>query len=445
MKYKIISKLYLLAGLTIIPAGIGCYQPVIKPINVLFVVGGQHHDYDSEPATLAQRLTERGDLNIDLTADLTDLHPSNIERYQVLMFNTCHEDRIDDESRQAILEHVRAGKGLVALHCSLWSYQDWPQWAEMLGGLVLSHDKRAPLPLTVLDPSHEITLGQGRHLELKYDEPYLVDNFDPEAEVLIRTTQIHTDRQKNQRRSGPEPQVWIKQYGAGRVFVVTFGHDNQTLTDERFISLMHNGIRFSAKRLPPASHNTLTLSEKKDGYELLFNGKDLTGWSGTPENWSVENGELVGRAADLKHNIFLSYTRKQYADFILRFSAKLINHNSGVQFRSRQFPEHVVKGYQADAADKWWGSLYDEGTGRGVLVNGFKDKGEHVVIPDGWNQMTIKAVGTQITIRLNGLITAKYEEKDPSIPTSGIIALQLHRGPPMEVRFRDIKIRPLEK
>src|SRR5437016_4799433 len=100
-----------------------------------------------------------------------------------------------------------------------------------------------------------------------------------------------------------------------------------------------------------AAHpNTLTTQEKKEGYILLFNGRDLSGWDGAPALWSVNNGILTGSTEghDLQHNSFL-ISKGKYADFILKLDIKLRNHNSGIQFRSRAEPDWVVSGYQADA------------------------------------------------------------------------------------------------
>ena len=106
-------------------------------------------------------------------------------------------------------------------------------------------------------------------------------------------------------------------------------------------------------------------------------------------------------------------------------------------------PDYVVKGYQADAADKWWGCLYDEGTGRGLLAEANKGEVNKVVHIGGWNDMVVIAEGPRMRIWLNGLKTVDYTEADPDRPKHGVIALQLHRGPPMEVRYRDIRIRAL--
>jgi type 1 glutamine amidotransferase len=413
-------------------------------LRVLMITGGLHHDYPTLSPLLASRLTARGDMRVELATDLARVHPATLAEQDVLLFNTCHQGAMPPQLREEIPRLVRSGKGLVAMHCALWSYQDWPQWAEMVGGFAPGHDKYRTYSVTVLDAGHAITAGLGHQFEIT-DEPYYVDKRDPDAQVLARTTDVLKDP-IGQPREGREPQVWVKPYGKGRIASITFGHDDKSQSDERFITLLHNSIRWSARQVPDAPHNTLSKSEERAGFKLMFNGKDLTGWKADEKHWSVQDGELIGRTGkdDLKHNQFL-IADGEHGDFFLKFSVKLRNHNSGVQFRSRAFPEFVVKGYQADIADGWYGSLYEEGGARGILANGWKGKGEKAAVLDGWNEMTLRAEGPKIKITLNGVTTVEYEEKQPDLqPARGVIALQIHSGPPMEVRFRDIRIQPLK-
>lgn len=189
----------------------------------------------------------------------------------------------------------------------------------------------------------------------------------------------------------------------------------------------------------------LTKQEKKEGFKPLFNGKNLKGWDGDPRLWKVEpNGILVGSTDGVKidGNTFL-ITEREYSNFELRLQIKLRNHNSGVQFRSEKvMPGWVVKGLQADAAEKnWWGSIYDEKGKRGVIVNGWKGKAETIVKDKDWNDMIISCQGDQIRITINGMVTAELKD---STKLSGIIALQLHRGPDMRAEFRDIRIKELK-
>lgn len=113
------------------------------------------------------------------------------------------------------------------------------------------------------------------------------------------------------------------------------------------------------------------------GFRPLFDGKTLDGWAGDSRLWSVKDGAIVGstEGVTLDSNQFLIYRKSQFKDFILRAEVKLRNHNSGIQFRSEELPNYVVKGYQADMAeDNWWGGVYEERGTRGVMVNGWKGK-----------------------------------------------------------------------
>ncbi len=187
-----------------------------------------------------------------------------------------------------------------------------------------------------------------------------------------------------------------------------------------------------------------SLAGQEAGFQPLFDGKTLKGWDGDPRLWSVRDGAIVGstEGVSLTDNSFL-ISKAKYSDFILRAETKLRNHNSGIQFRSEALPNWVVRGLQADMAQgNWWGSIYDEKGKRGTIVNGWKGKGETVLRPNDWNDYEITCNGDLIQIKLNGLLTAELHDV-PESPRNGIIALQLHKGVPMEVQFRNIRIKQL--
>src|SRR5215471_5771870 len=183
----------------------------------------------------------------------------------------------------------------------------------------------------------------------------------------------------------------------------------------------------------------------EDGFKPLFNGKNLDGWDGDPRLWKAQDGMIVGSTEGnpLEYNSFL-ITRQSYGNFILRAQAKLRNHNSGIQFRSEEVPglKWAVRGYQADMAENnYWGCIYDERGKRGVMVNGWKDKAEKVVKLKDWNDIELLCDGDHINLKVNGLETADMHD---SARLSGIIALQLHKGPPMQVYFRKLEIKELK-
>ena len=185
-----------------------------------------------------------------------------------------------------------------------------------------------------------------------------------------------------------------------------------------------------------------TAAFAQEGFRPLFNGRNLDGWSGDPRLWSVRDGVIVGSTEGVKltHNEFL-ITKQSFGNFILKAECKLRNHNSGIQFRSEALPDWVVRGYQADmAADNYWGNIYEEKGTRGTIVDGWP-KARAVVHLKDWNEYEISCSGDHIQLKLNGVETADLHD---SARLSGIIALQLHAGPPMEAYFRNIRIKELK-
>lgn len=174
-------------------------------------------------------------------------------------------------------------------------------------------------------------------------------------------------------------------------------------------------------------------------FHALFNGKDLTGWV-TPADkslFTVEDGVIVGRTkGNLKKNEFL-VTDKPYGDFVLKAKVKFRNGNSGIQIRSKRADDGAVSGPQADVADGYWGLLYEE-RGRGILERYPEKKAAELVKKNDWNDFVITFKGKHLTIDFNGVRV--IDRKDPEFADSGIIALQVHVGPAMEVRFKDLMI-----
>lgn len=170
------------------------------------------------------------------------------------------------------------------------------------------------------------------------------------------------------------------------------------------------------------------------GEIAIFNGKDLSGWEGDPSAWSVEDGAIVGRGPQ-KKNQFLYYTQ-EVSDFRLILEVRLVpdHENSGVQFRSERLPDGHAKGYQADIGKGWWGKLYDE-HGRGLLV---KVDADAFVQAGEWNTYEILAVGNRIWTALNGKRCVDFTDPKPVL--KGRIALQIHSGGPLEVRFRNLRL-----
>lgn len=217
-------------------------------------------------------------------------------------------------------------------------------------------------------------------------------------------------------------------------------------------------------------------AESEEGFTPIFNGKDLTGWEGKAGYWSVEDGCLTGMTtADnpLTKSTYLFWRGGKVADFELRATYRFVGSfgNSGINFRSQELPDGDVKGYQADMVfgPTYTGVLFD--VKRPSSVREWKrqiltQQGQKVVIaedgskkvtelapsaglqklvkPHDWNEYTIVARGHEIILKVNGAVFAHVIDREKrDVPDEGLIALQLHRGPPMKVRFKSISIKRL--
>ena len=176
--------------------------------------------------------------------------------------------------------------------------------------------------------------------------------------------------------------------------------------------------------------------------ESLFNGKNLDGWNihGT-ELWYVENGLLICESGPDKGYGYLS-TKKFYDDFDLTLEFKQeANGNSGVFIRST-FEGTKVSGWQVEVAPPGndTGGVY-ESYGREWLIKPDKEK-DKVLKMGKWNKMRIRVVGNLIQSWLNG--TSMISLEDEMIGKGkGSIALQIHDGGGIKVRWRNLLVNEL--
>lgn len=202
----------------------------------------------------------------------------------------------------------------------------------------------------------------------------------------------------------------------------------------------------------------------QEGVKDIFNGKDLTGWKGKPEFWSVEDGAITGRTKkdQLKANTFLVW-EGQVADFELDLDYKIVDGNSGIQYRSKLIDpdQFIVGGYQADidASLTFAGINYEE-RGRGIIckrgkrttINAEGKLEEQEIAKDedlkkviklnDWNHYRVVAKGNHLSHYINGtLMSETIDNQTSKAAEKGILALQIHTGPPMVVQFKNLRLK----
>ena len=192
-----------------------------------------------------------------------------------------------------------------------------------------------------------------------------------------------------------------------------------------------------------STHLLLAASISAQNFKTIFNGKDLSGWknNGT-EKWYVDNKELVCESGPDKQYGYLS-TEKSYKNFELALSFKQeANGNSGVFIRS-SIEGTKINGWQVEVAPEnlHTGGIY-ESYGRGWLIQP-KAADEKWLKMGKWNTMKILVNGDEVTSYLNGHKMVYF--KDEKIGKGeGFIALQIHDGGGIKVRWKNIKIKELK-
>ena len=218
----------------------------------------------------------------------------------------------------------------------------------------------------------------------------------------------------------------------------------------------------------------ILLPAEQKGFQSIFDGKTLKGWNGDPKFWSVKDGAITGqttKANPTKGNTFIIWEGGKLNDFTLEVDFKIIGGNSGIQYRSFKKSGNNdgwrIGGYQADFAagaggDRYSGICYGEAF-RGILsLRGdkttltkeggkLKKKVEKIgdaaalgklVKKEDWNTFRIEAKGFELTHYINNKkMTVLVDNDEKTRRADGLLAFQLHAGPPMVVQFKNIRVK----
>ncbi|HQR31998.1 MAG TPA: DUF1080 domain-containing protein [Blastocatellia bacterium] len=205
-------------------------------------------------------------------------------------------------------------------------------------------------------------------------------------------------------------------------------------------------------------------------WKKIFDGKTLKGWQAPDMSYfTVEDGAITGTTTkehNPPYNQFIVWQGGEVADFELKFKFRIFGakSNSGMQFRSVVKDKGLVHGYQADmdGAGKYIGGIWDEyGTRRSLAGRGentvIDESGKRTVTrfaeseallkdlkTEQWNEYHITAVGSHITLRINGQLTAELDDRETGkAARQGVLAMPIIPGDPMKVQYKDISLKRL--
>lgn len=205
-------------------------------INALVLVGGKHHDQPGAREALREALTSRGGVRLTITEDLSMLANPSMTEYDVLVNYTTGATLTPEEER-GLLDFVSGGKGFAGIHCATVTFRESAAYDEMIGSRFIKHPPFGPVNVSITDADHPITHGIGAFSVL--DELYVLDCDPRHVHLLARVSAGEVD----------QPCTYTKQYGQGRVFYTSLGHDPRCFISEDFRTIVHRGLRWATRSL----------------------------------------------------------------------------------------------------------------------------------------------------------------------------------------------------
>lgn len=224
--------------------------------------------------------------------------------------------------------------------------------------------------------------------------------------------------------------------------------------------------------VPRQSDRPEPIEGDEAGFEPIFNGRNLDGWEGNPTYWRVEDGSLVGEITPetvVRSNTFIVWRGGRPKDFELKIDYRITEGgNSGINYRSEIVPDTVtpenqfaMRGYQCDldGRKRYPGNNYEE---KGRLFLALRGQVTHVVggrppivlstfgdpdelatyVNDDWNSVHLIIRGNVLAHTINGhLMSVVIDDDAPNRPVDGLIGVQVHVGGPMQVEYRNIRLK----
>jgi hypothetical protein len=255
-----------------------------KPIKVLLITGGCCHDYAKQKDILKEGIEQRANAKVDIiyTADYPEGangkpdatkpklpiygNPDYAKGYDVVIHDECSAGISDEQVVADVLAPHRAGIPGVNLHCAMHCYRignpndavtdlsaphAW--WFEYLGLQSSRHDAQEPINVHVLDPQSPIMKGMQDWTTIKEEHYNNIKVLDT-AHPLAQGTQTVHKKEKGSDKVVDQTDVWVDVWtntykGKTRVFSTTLGHNNDTVSDDKYLTLVTRGLLWATGHL----------------------------------------------------------------------------------------------------------------------------------------------------------------------------------------------------
>ena len=216
------------------------------PLKVLLVTSGGWHDYKTLAPFLTNHLSQLVNASIEARSGLDAFADAGFANaFDAVIYDVC-DDEASDAALDNVMQTVRAGKPAVMLHCSIHAFRKSPkisQWEAFCGMRSKVHDAFGPFAVAKLDEKSPITKSFPDGWTTPGDELYQTISIDPDSHQLLKARSPQDGRE--------HIVCWTFQYGKGRVFCTTLGHDLKTTSTPEYLQLVANGLLWSCDKLGP--------------------------------------------------------------------------------------------------------------------------------------------------------------------------------------------------
>ncbi|MFX1568646.1 MAG: ThuA domain-containing protein [Promethearchaeota archaeon] len=204
--------------------------------KILLCQSGRHFKIKKAYSYLQETLD---DYTIDNYNNVEIFNNKDFFEYDTTIFYT-HFSEFTKEQEKNVLDFIASGKGFVGLHAASASFKKHPKYYEMIGGRFIKHKKKTNIDIKIIDKEHPITKNLGNFTF--YDEPYRHD-FSMKGDMKVLAEAYYYDEED----PDPEPIIWVKTYGEGRVAFCALGHQTKSLKNEIYCTIIKNLVSWVFK------------------------------------------------------------------------------------------------------------------------------------------------------------------------------------------------------
>jgi len=241
---KIMSRLVRF-GVLVLLFGLGFYANAEEKnppgkLKALYITGGPYHDFNTLAPLLTSKISEYASVDWEIRWGAEAFKNPDFGRaFDVVVYNMCFDDV--DPTIENVLKLTFSGKPTVAIHCAVHSFKVSDEWRRLLGEVSRIHDPYQGFSTEKADPTHPVTKTFPDNWQTAGDEMYQTVEMGPQAKVLLKAKSPS---------SGKEHMVcWTNQYGQGRVFGTTLGHDLKTAAQSDYQRLLSHGLLWACGKL----------------------------------------------------------------------------------------------------------------------------------------------------------------------------------------------------